>query len=99
MHRAAQPRTNGHASPSPATKLAFVDALIASNSLVEAAQLGVEWLARHLRVRQVAIALGDLERPAGARLVLAASHGLPPREVADFAVDLDDREHPLVQAL
>src|SRR6478736_6387139 len=35
-------------APTPQTKLAFVEALLASDTLVEAAQLGVEWMARHI---------------------------------------------------
>lgn len=48
---------------------------------------------------QVAIALADLERPTGARLVVAASHGLDAREVAGLSVDLDERDHPFIHAL
>jgi PAS domain S-box-containing protein len=91
--------TNGHAAPTAANKLAFVEALIASDTLVEAAQLGVEWLTRHTSVRQVAIALVDLDRAGGARLVGAASHGLDAGEVASLNVDLEDRDHPLIAAL
>lgn len=99
MEKAVAHRSNGHPTPSATTKLAFVEALLATGTLVDASQLGVDWLARHLGVHQVAIALGDLERPAGARLVVAASHGLPAAEVASVSVDLDDRDHPFIQAL
>ncbi|MBS2014923.1 MAG: PAS domain-containing protein [Deltaproteobacteria bacterium] len=76
-----------------------MEALLASDTLVEASQLGVDWLVRHSSARQLAVALSDLERPQGARLVVAASFGLDPGEVASLSVDLDDRDHPLVQAL
>lgn len=99
MEKAAANRSNGHPTPSATAKLAFVEALLATDTLVEASQLGVEWLTRHLGVSQVAIALADLERPAGARLVVAASHGLDAREVASLSIDLDDRDHPFVHAL
>jgi signal transduction histidine kinase len=97
VEKAAAHRTNGQ--PTAATKLAFVEALLATDTLVDAAQRGVDWLARHLGVRQVAIALNDLERPMGARLVVVASHGLDAPEVASISVDLDDRDHPFIQAL
>jgi PAS domain S-box-containing protein len=99
VQKATAHRSNGHPAPSAATKLAFVEALLATDTLVEASQLGVDWLARHLGVQQVVIALSDLDRPAGARLVMAASHGLDARDVASVSVDLDDRDHPFIQAL
>ena len=97
--RAASARANGHPSPSPATRLAFVEALLASDTLVEAAQLGVEWLVRSAGLRQVAILLVDLERSGGARLAGAASQGLDDGDVAALSIDLEDRDHPLVAAL
>jgi PAS domain S-box-containing protein len=98
QQKAAAHRSNGHPVPSASMKLAFVEGLLACDTLVEASQLGVEWLARHLGVPQVAVALSDLERPAGARLVVAASHGLDAAEVASVSVDLEDRDHPFIQA-
>lgn len=100
MQKAARSRVDGTVTPpSPTTKLAFVEALLACDTLVEASQLGVDWLVRNALIGQVAIALSDLERPQGARLVVAASHGLDPGEVANLSVDLEDRDHPLVNAL
>lgn len=89
----------GHAAPTAANKLSFLEALVTCDTLVEAAQLGVEWLTRHTMVRQVAIALVDLERVGGARLVGAASQGLDAGEVASLNVDLEERDHPLIAAL
>ncbi|HEY8077298.1 MAG TPA: ATP-binding protein, partial [Labilithrix sp.] len=80
-------------------KLAFVEALLASDTLVEAAQLGVDWLARHAGVKQVCIALADLEREPVARLVGAASYGLDDGAFASLSLDVEDRDHPLVSAL
>jgi PAS domain S-box-containing protein len=99
LQRAVAIRSNGHPEPSAATKLAVVEALLACDTLVETTQLGVDWLARHAGVRQVAITLVDVERPGGARLVGAASHGVGDAEVAAISIDLDEREHPLVAAL
>ena len=99
MHERGTSKANGQLAPTAASKLAFVEALLACDALVEAAQLATEWLARAAGVRQVAIALIDLERVGGARLIGAASQGLDPGDVASISIDLEEREHPLVQAL
>jgi PAS domain S-box-containing protein len=59
----------------------------------------VEWLVRNAGMRQIAIVLVDLERPGGARLVGAAAQGLDAGHVTGLSIDLEEREHPLVQAL
>lgn len=97
--RAASQRDIEHDAPSPSSKLSFLEALFACDSLVEASQLGVEWLARSAGVRQIAIALVDLERPGGARLAFAAAHGFDANDVSALSIDLEEREHPIVQAL
>ena len=97
--RAASQRDIEQDAPSPSSKLSFLEALFACDSLVEASQLGVEWLARSAGVRQVAIALVDLERPGGARLAFAAAHGFDANDVSALSIDLEEREHPIVQAL
>jgi PAS domain S-box-containing protein len=99
VQRAVPIRSNGHALPTAATKLAVVESLLACDTLVEATQLGVEWLVHHAGVRQVAILLVDVERAGGARLVGAASHGVGDADVASISIDLDERERPLVAAL
>ena len=90
-------RTNGQSAASSSSKLSFLEALLACDSLVEAAQLGAEWLARGSG-GQVAIALVDLERPSGGRIIGAAGQGLD-ADVGALSIDLEEREHPLVQAL
>ncbi len=99
QQRAVVLRSSVNGAPSPAAKLAFVEALLASDTLVEAAQLGVDWLARNAAVKQVCIALADLEREPAARLVGAASYGLDDGAFASLSLDVEDREHPLVAAL
>ncbi len=99
MLKGAASKANGLETPSASGKLAFVEALLACDTLVEAAQLGVEWLARYAAARQLVLALVDVERLAGARLVGAASHGVEAESVAAISVDLEDRDHPLIQAL
>jgi PAS domain S-box-containing protein len=93
------PRSAGGQSSIVAGKLAFVEALLTCDTLAEASQLGVEWLVRHAGVREVAVTLVDLDRPNGARLVGAASHGVDASAVADLSLDLENRDHLLVQAL
>lgn len=97
--RAASQRTSAHTAPSSASKLAFLEALLACDTLVEAAKLGVDWLARSGGVKQIAIALVDIGRLGGGRLIGAAAHGLEPMELSELSIDLGEREHPLVQAL
>ncbi len=95
----ASQQASAHATPSPSSKLAFLEALLACDSLVEAAQLGADWLARSVGVREIAIALVDLEGAGGPRLVFVATQGLRTSNLEALTIDLDDREHPLVQAL
>jgi PAS domain S-box-containing protein len=86
-------------TPTPSSKLSFLEGLLACDSLVEAAQLGVDWISRSTGVKQLAIVLVDLDNPSGSRLVVAAAHGLNAGDVSGFSIDLEEREHPFVQAL
>jgi PAS domain S-box-containing protein len=97
--RASGPRANGQSAPSASTRLAFVEALLACDTLIAAAQLGVEWLARQAKVRQSVVLFVDLERSAGPRLIGGASHGFPPGQIDELSIDLEDRDQTLVQAL
>ncbi|HVH44916.1 MAG TPA: ATP-binding protein [Labilithrix sp.] len=99
MPASSQRNTASHTAQSPSSKVSFLEALLGCDSLVEAAQLGVDWIARNAGAKQIAIALVDLERSAGGRLVGAAAHGLGPADIAALSIDLEEREHPLVQAL
>ena len=92
--------TSANASPSPSSKLAFLEALLACDSLVEAAQLGADWLVRSVGIREIAIALVDLERGGSPRLVFVATQGLDDAADIDaLSIDLDERDHPLIQAM
>jgi PAS domain S-box-containing protein len=95
----AHAKTNGQGTASLASRLSFVESLLACDTLVEAAQLTVDWLVRHAGVREVVVSLVDLERAAGARLVGAASFGVEPGTSASLSIDLEERDHVLVQAL
>jgi PAS domain S-box-containing protein len=94
-----QRNTTSDPSPSAASKLSFLEALLVCDSLVEAAQLGVDWIARVAGAKQIAIALVDFERSPSGQLAFAAASGLGPTDIAALAIDLEEREHPLVQAL
>src|SRR5690242_11679858 len=98
-HGAHAKTTNGQGTASLASRLAFVETLLACDTLVEAAQLAVDWLVRHAGISEVAIALVDLERAAGARLVGAAAYGVEVGAVAALSIDLEERDHVLVHAL
>ncbi|MCW5817248.1 MAG: PAS domain S-box protein [Labilithrix sp.] len=92
-------RVSGATPPTLESKLAFLEALLACETLVEAAERGVEWIARAGRGKRAAlVALADLERPGGPRLVGAAEHGLAGRGLS-LSLDLEDRDDPLVAAL
>ena len=95
----AHAKTNGQGTASLASRLSFVEALLASDTLVEAAQLGVDWLVRQAGIREIVVSLVDLERAAGARLVGAASYGVELGAIASLSIDLEERDHVLVQAL
>src|SRR5688500_1908703 len=98
-HGAYAKTMNGQGTASLASRLSFVETLLACDTLVEAAQLAVDWLVRHAGVREIVVSLVDLERAAGARLVGAASFGVEPGTIASLSIDLEERDHVLVQAL
>lgn len=97
MAGASAERASGQAAAgSPAARLAFLEALLASDSLLAAAQLGVEWFVRSAGVRELVVAVVDHEVGGPTRLIGAAAHGV---RVGHLSLDLEDREHPLLQAM
>ena len=100
---------------SEASKLSFLEALLACETLVEAASLGVDWIARTRGPKtQALIALVDLE--GAPTLIEAAAHGFdghgPGRRapgssvrtgrsthLGELSLDLEDRDEPIIQAL
>ena len=88
MIKAIARPSKGHARLSATSKLAFVEALVAADTLDGASQLGVEWLAKHLGVEQVAIAIADFEKP-GARLTVTASRGVEASALGELDLSLD----------
>jgi len=80
-------------------RLAFLETLLACETLRQAAEHGVDWVARsRSKRRAVLVALVDLERAGGPWLVGTAEHGLEGRG-ASRSIALEDREHPFIQAL
>jgi signal transduction histidine kinase len=88
VKKATAPRSKGHAL-SATSKLAFVEALLAVDTLDGASQLGVQWLADRLGVKQVAIAIASFDSTPGSRLTLTASRGLVASALGDLGPDLD----------
>jgi signal transduction histidine kinase len=88
VNKAIARRSKGHARLSATSKLAFVEVLLAADTLDGASQLGVEWLADHLGVKQVAIAIADFEKPSS-RLTLTASLGLDASALGELHLSLD----------
>ena len=77
-------------------RLAFLEALLVCDTLVAAAELGVDWLVRNAGVREVVVALVDRELGGATRLIGAAAHGL---QGSHLSIDPEDRDHPLLQAM
>src|SRR5215831_6390671 len=82
--------------PSAEARLALVEFLLGCEDLVECARRSLDWLIEHTHVEMAVCAAVD---PDFARLVGLAGHGVPPTRVLQFAVDLRERDHPLVRAL
>ena len=98
MYRSAasvDPLAEADASQTDA-RLALAETLLASGDLQASARQSIDWLAVHAGVHQAAVAVCD---PAGSNLLLIAEHGISSAAIADFVIDRDDVQHPLVQAL
>ncbi len=77
-------------------RLALVDALLSEQDVRPCAVLALRWLARHSGVERGLCAV--VENETG-RLVGLTGIGLSLASVDSFAVDLNDRTHPLIGAL
>src|SRR5262245_2662007 len=82
--------------PSPEARLALVEFLLGCEDLVECARRSLDWLIEHTHLDKAVCAAVD---PDFTRLVGLAGHGVPAARVLQFAVDLRERDHPLVRAL
>ncbi len=101
MATAHAERTNG---PTAARirdqRLAFLESLLSCDTLLAAAELGVDWLARNARVGEVVVALVHRELGGAARLIGVAAHGLAGFDGKQhLSIFLEARDHPLVQAM
>jgi signal transduction histidine kinase len=77
-------------------RLALVDALLAEQEVRPCAVLTLRWLARHASIERGLCAVVESE---SGRLVGLTGVGLTLAAVDAFALDLNDRTHPLIVAL
>ena len=77
-------------------RLALVDALLAEQEVRPCAVLTLRWLARHAGIERGLCAVVESE---SGRLVGLTGVGLTLAAVDAFALDLNDRTHPLIVAL
>ena len=77
-------------------RLALAEFLLGCDDVAECAQWALDWLGAQTDARQVVCLLTDKERT---QLVAIAGYGLPASRLPKLAIELDQREHPLVAAL
>jgi signal transduction histidine kinase len=80
-----------------AGRAALLEAILDAESARELAQLVVDYLHRHARVRQI-ICLGPSDERTGC-LVGLAGRGSPASRIEELAVDLVARDHPLLEVV
>ena len=90
----ARSLTRAEASIDAGARLALTEMLLASDDAVAAARGCLEWLARHARLRAAICLIATHEDVATLRPV--ATHGLHRGALNGFAVNLEERDHPLV---
>ena len=94
MRRHLNPRTAAPAGRSfVEAKLALVEFFLSTDDVVQVTQASVQWLLHHTHVQCAFVALVASD---GSSLIGAASAGLSSATVAEFALDVRDRRHPLV---
>jgi signal transduction histidine kinase len=98
MARLAGARHGAQSSPDDGTagKLALLEFLAGCTDAEAAADRVLGWFAGETRVRRALCAVVETER---GRLVAIAGHGIRPRDLQRFSVDLDDRDHPAAAAM
>jgi signal transduction histidine kinase len=77
-------------------RLALAEFLLGCDDVGECAQRALDWLGAHTEARHAVCLLADQDRT---HLVAMAGYGLPASRLAKLAIDLEQREHPLVAAL
>jgi PAS domain S-box-containing protein len=83
-------------APDAEARLALLELMLASDAPAACAERALEWLGAHAGVRQAACLLVDDEQR---RLVYLAGYRVDPQVLSGLAVDLENREHPLVRPL
>ena len=77
-------------------RIALMEFLLRNDDIRACAQHCLEWLAHHAGVERGVCAGLDSD---GKRLLGVASVGVNPLEVAEFWVEVEERNHPLISAL
>jgi hypothetical protein len=78
-------------------RCALAEILLTTEDLVETAGHGLDWLEKHAGVGLSMWLLAAADDPN--RLVPLATRGIPEPAGPNFAVALDEREHPLVRVI
>jgi signal transduction histidine kinase len=95
VSRAVAPVAPGSAVD-PEARLAFVEFLLTSIDVQESARRALEWLAAHAPVTEAAVLVAEGQVN---EMLLVAGHGISTGEITDFALNRDDGNHPLIEAL
>ena len=95
MARLAAPVAPVHGVESDA-KLAFVEFLLTSIDVQESSRRAVDWLVAHAPVTEAAVLVAEGMSPD---MQLVAEHGISSGAIMDFALNREDSNHPLIQAL
>ncbi len=98
-HSAAPARPTaspGRPAASAEARLALAEFLLGCEDVAECARRALEWLGTHSPVKR---ALCATVEPDLTRLVGVAGYGVPRSWVTGFSVDLQARDHPLVDVL
>src|SRR5829696_4721494 len=77
-------------------KLAFVEFLLTSIDVQESSRRAVDWLVAHAPVTEAAVLVCEA---LSTDMLLVAEHGVSSGAIMDFALNREDNNHPLVQAL
>jgi PAS domain S-box-containing protein len=77
-------------------KLAFVEFLLTSIDVQESARRAVDWLVGHAMINEAAVLV---QEGMSNDMLLVAEHGVSTGAIMDFALNRDDVNHPLIEAL
>src|SRR5829696_805725 len=77
-------------------KLAFLEFLLTSIDVQESSRRAVDWLVAHAPVTEAAVLVAEA---LSTDMLLVAEHGVSSGTIMDFALNREDSNHPLIQAL